>query len=100
MEFDMFMVLALIGAAACGSVSKNATADGGAYAPRADAPRVDSMPPDGPASSATALAAESISSFTAPNRVFTKVPFNGVQYDDASEFDVGTSTFTPKHAGD
>jgi hypothetical protein len=48
----------------------------------------------------TAIAAEAISPFIAPNAKFVRVPFASIVYDDMHEFALDTSRFVASHAGD
>ncbi|MGE5180962.1 MAG: hypothetical protein ACM31C_02820 [Acidobacteriota bacterium] len=67
--------------------------DAGPDASHGDAP-ADGPPPT------TAVSATGAAAFTAANNAFTRVPYGSVAYDDRSELDTSTSTFTAKAAGD
>lgn len=84
--------------AACGSVT--AKSDAGHDGPGghgSDAPA--DVAGDAAATPITAIGAGSVTQFSPPSLVNTKIPYN-YDYDDQSEWSNSTSSFTPKHDGD
>jgi hypothetical protein len=92
-------VVMSLGVLACGSVKPIAPGDGPAGG--------DAGMQDGPGSGSgsnplptTAIAVTGITAFTAASAAFVTVPYATITYDDAGEFDVASSSFKPKRAGD
>jgi hypothetical protein len=82
-----YLVLISLGAVACGSVKQSNSPDA--------LPQIDAPTP-----TRTAIAADAISPFTAPNAMFVRVPFTSVTYDDSHELALNTGRFTATRRGD